>query len=207
MSTPAPGWSGCYRLEGPFRARYSTSHLQTESRWEKASPGEEEGTLGTATKASPSAPPQHFLENSVSPCSAIQGRITKESRMLLLGSLILRPSGLWPLLGQTYLMYAPYLIWSFSPWSLVFWVFTCWFIILEYTFESWNSLEALARTSSTAPILSVCSVKSHPWGHGPFTVSSSTSQGPRVRETQPTVPRGDAPLLSFISLLQVLRST
>lgn len=74
-------------------------------------------------------------------------------------------------------------------------------------FESWNSLEALARTSSTAPILSVCSVKSHPWGHGPFIVSSSISQGPRVRETQPTVPRGDAPLLSFISLLQVLRST
>lgn len=133
MSTPAPGWSGCYRLEGPFRARHSTAHLQAESRWEKVSPGEEEGTLGTTTKASPSAPPQHFLENSVSPCSAIQGRITKESRILLLGSLILRPSGLWLLLGPTYLMYVPYLTWSFSPWSLVFWVLTRWFIILEYT--------------------------------------------------------------------------
>lgn len=140
-----------------------TAHhiTSSESRWEKVAPGEEEDTLGTATKASPSAPPQHFLENSVSPCSAIQGRITKESRILLLGLLILRPSGLCPLLGLTYLMYAPYLIWSSSPCSLVFWVLTSWFIILEYTFESWNSLEALARTSSTAPILSVCSMKSH----------------------------------------------
>lgn len=179
MSTPAPGWSGCYRLESPFQAQHSTAHLQTESRWKKISLAGKEDTPGTVNKASPSAPlPEHFLENSVSHCSAIQVRIIKESRILLFGLLILRPSGLWPLLGPTYLMYAPSLIWSFSPWSFVFWVLTSWFIILEHSFESWNSLEALARTSSTAPILRVCSVTSHPWGHGPFIVSSSTSQGP-----------------------------
>lgn len=72
----------------------------SESRWEKITPREEEDTLGTTTKASPSAPSRHFLENSVSPCSAILGRITKESRILLLGLLIS------DLLGS-----GPYLAW------------------------------------------------------------------------------------------------
>lgn len=138
------------QTRGPIlgTAQHITS---SESRQEKVSLAEEEDTPGIASKASPSAPLQHFLENSVSPCSTTQGRITKESRILLLSLLILRPSRLWPLLGPTYLMYAPYFILSSSPCSLVFWVLKSWFTILEYTFESWNSLEALARTSPTAP--------------------------------------------------------
>lgn len=78
--------------------------LQAESRWVNGSPGEKEGALGTATKASPSVPPPHSLltiGKLSEPLLSPTGQVTKEKQILLLGLLLLRPSGPWLFLALT----------------------------------------------------------------------------------------------------------